>query len=234
MKGQKVIFDIETTGLNPEQDEILQFSAINENGEVLLNTYMKPTNHTDWKDAETIHHISPEMVSHCKTMEELLPDIQVIFDNCSEAIAYNFDFDFSFLFNAGIKFRPGTIISDPMIEFAEIYGEWNDYYGNYKWKKLTIAAYYYGYNFDDSAHDSLEDAKATLVVYNAIKNALPPYMWLSTQLLNKKNEVVFESADIVEVCDKANDLFGNFEINMINRYTKNGFSFEYFLGLNKN
>lgn len=121
-----------------------------------------------------------------------------------------------------------------MIEFAEIYGEWNDYYGNYKWQKLTIAAYYYGYNFDDSAHDSLEDAKATLVVYNAIKNALPPYMWLSTQLLNKKNEVVFESADIVEVCDKANDLFGNFEINMINRYTKNGFSFEYFLGLNKN
>lgn len=41
-----------------------------------------------------------------------------------------------------------------MIEFAKIYEEWNNYYG---------------YNFDELAHDSLEDVKATLVVYNALK-----------------------------------------------------------------
>lgn len=40
MKRQKVIFDVETTGLAPEHDEILQFSAINENGKVSLNTYI--------------------------------------------------------------------------------------------------------------------------------------------------------------------------------------------------
>ena len=38
MKRQKVFFDTETTGLDRESDELLQFSAINETGKVLLNT----------------------------------------------------------------------------------------------------------------------------------------------------------------------------------------------------
>ena len=107
------------------------------------------------------------MVADCKVIQEILPDIQAIFDTCSELIAYNFDF--AFLIKAGIKFKPDIVISDPMIDFAEIYGEWNDYYGNYKYQKLTTAAFFYGYDFDTLAHDSLEDVKATLVVYNALK-----------------------------------------------------------------
>ena len=67
-----------------------------------------------------------------------------------------------------------------MIEFAKIYGEWNNYYGNHTYQKLTNAACYYGYNFDELAHDSLEDVKATLVVYNAIKK--PPYAVSYTHL----------------------------------------------------
>ena len=49
-----------------------------------------------------------------------------------------------------------------MREFAKIYEEWNNYYGNHTYQKLTNAACYYGYNFDELAHDSLEDVKATL------------------------------------------------------------------------
>ena len=86
-----------------------------------------------------------------------------------------------------------------MIEFAKIYGEWNNYYGNHTYQKLTNAACYYGYNFDELAHDSLEDVKATLVVYNAIKK--PPYVWMSMQLLNKEKEVIFESDDVTEVIE---------------------------------
>ena len=54
----KSIFDTETTGLDRESDELLQFSAINETGKVLLNTYIKPTQHSEWKDAEAVNHIS--------------------------------------------------------------------------------------------------------------------------------------------------------------------------------
>ena len=57
-----------------------------------------------------------------------------------------------------------------MLEFAEIYGQWNEYYGNYTWKSLNDCCLYYGY-YLGNAHDSLEDCKATLYCYNkVIKN----------------------------------------------------------------
>lgn len=54
-----------------------------------------------------------------------------------------------------------------MIMFAEIYGEWNERRGSYKWQSLTKCATYYGYEF--KAHDSLEDVKATLYCYKKWK-----------------------------------------------------------------
>lgn len=41
-----------------------------------------------------------------------------------------------------------------MYEFAEIYGQWNEYYGNYTWKSLDDCCLYYGY-YLDNAHNSL-------------------------------------------------------------------------------
>lgn len=116
-----------------------------------------------------------------------------------------------------------------MEEFAEIYGEWSEYYCNYKWKKLTTAASYYGYNFDNVAHDSLEDIKATLVVYNAIRNNMKPYNGYSMQLLNENNDIVFESDDIIEVIEKSNELYGRIELNKIRKNWKKGLSFEHFI-----
>ena len=166
---QKVVFDVETTGLDCKNDEILQFSAINEKGEILLNTYIKPKHKTSWENAESINGISPEMVKNCKTIDELWEDIQKIFLSATELIAYNGSFDISFLENANIYFRENVYLSDVMLDFTEIYGEWNEYYGNYKWQKLTTCASYYGYEF--KAHDSLEDVRATLYCYNKIKES---------------------------------------------------------------
>lgn len=32
--------------------------------------------------------------------------------------------------------------------FAEIYGEWSDYFGEYKWQKLTTCAAYYHFDWN--------------------------------------------------------------------------------------
>lgn len=37
--------NVESTGLDPSTDEILQVSAIDQNGNILINTYCKPENH---------------------------------------------------------------------------------------------------------------------------------------------------------------------------------------------
>ena len=61
----------------------------------------------------------------------------------------------------------GMEIGKFMIMFAEIYGEWNERRGSYKWQSLTKCATYYGYEF--KAHDSLEDVKATLYCYKKME-----------------------------------------------------------------
>ena len=162
----KIFFDVESTGLNPDQDEILQLSIINEMEEVLFNDYLRPVRHETWREAEKIHHISPEMVRDKQTFESRKREIQEIFNRATELIAYNAQFDISFLKASGIVF-PDVPISDPMIDFAYVYQEYNEIYGTFKWQKLITAAQYYGYKFQ--AHDSLEDIKATKFVYDKMK-----------------------------------------------------------------
>lgn len=160
-----ICFDIETTGLNSyEDDEILQFSAIDGDGNILLNTYIKPYAKNSWKEAERVNGITTEMVSEAPYLHELASKIKGIFETAKvESIAYNGNFDLEFLANFGIE---GHMTFDVMEHFAPIYGEWSEYYGNYKWQKLTTCAEYYGYEF--KAHDSLEDVNATLYCYNKI------------------------------------------------------------------
>lgn len=158
-KTNIVVYDIETTGLDPEKDEILQVSVIDGDGNVLMNTYVKPSNHTEWPDAEAVHGITPEMVADAPMFWEISLELQCIFNYAKNHVSYNGAFDRSFLMKQGIDFGD-AIQHDVMLEFAPIYGEWNDYRQDYKWQKLTKCAAYYGYEF--KAHDSLEDVRATL------------------------------------------------------------------------
>jgi len=57
---------------------------------------------------------------------------------------------------------------DVMLEFAPIYGKWDDYHGDYKWQKLSTCARYYGYKKKGQFHDSLEDVRATLFCFYAM------------------------------------------------------------------
>ena len=93
-------------------------------------------------------------------------DIKGIFEAADLLIAYNNQFDLSFLRRWGIS-DSGKEQYDVMLEFAQEYGEWNEYFGDYKWQKLSTAASYYGYKF--KAHDSLEDVRATLYVYKKLQ-----------------------------------------------------------------
>ena len=165
-----LIFDVETTGLNPDMDEILQFSAIDENYNVLFNSYIRPTapfNQT-WPNAERIHGITPDIVKDSPTFDDVREQIQALFDKADLLIAYNGIFDIKFLSSLihGIKI-PDVPCHDVMLEFAPIFGEYDSFYCNFKWQKLKTAAEFYGYKFQ--AHDSLEDVKATLYVFDKMR-----------------------------------------------------------------
>jgi DNA polymerase III epsilon subunit-like protein len=163
-----VVLDFETTGF-PPNGEILQVALIDGHGNKLISELCKPEHTTHWEQAEKVHGISPNKVVGCKTFrEQCLPKLKNYLDNAKYIIAYNARFEKSMLELYNID-TSNYIFADPMLMFAEVYGEYNEYYGNYKWKKLSVAADYYNYDF--TAHDALEDVKATLFIFKKMLDA---------------------------------------------------------------
>lgn len=169
-KEKILVYDVETTGLDAWTDEILQFSACDGAGNKLMDTYIQPIKAKSWPDAMAVNGITPSMVSAAPTMDELRPQIQRLFDAADLLVAYNNDFDNGFLSMAKVDVYSHTMYErDMMLEFARIYGEWSDYFGDYKWQKLVRAASYYGFDWGSyKAHDSMSDVYATLHVFNHI------------------------------------------------------------------
>lgn len=168
-KDKILCFDVETTGLSREEDEILQLSIVDGTGKTVFNEYIKPTRHESWDGAEAIHGISPSDVADKPTIEEYRDTLNDIFKDVQLLVGYNnIYFDNAFLKEAGIQIPEDGKMYDVMLKFAPIYGEWNEMRQDYKWQKLAKCAEYYGFHGDGQFHDSLEDVRATLHCFNSI------------------------------------------------------------------
>lgn len=163
-----IAIDTETTGLDNRVDEILQVSIVDENGDTIYNCYFKPRNHTEWAEAEKVNHITPEMVRNCPDISNGAAAISRILASAEKIIGYNTPFDLGFLAAAGVEIPADVEIVDVMQMFAEIKGDWDEVHNGFKWHKLTECAEYYGYKWDGAAHDSFQDARATMYCYKQI------------------------------------------------------------------
>ena len=173
-KHRLVVIDFETTGINyncnsPDMDEILSVSIINQDGEVLLHTLCNTERKKSWYGAQRVHRISPREVQGYPTFSQILPKVLEILSSADFAIAYNIVFEKNFVESYIKRTNPIDLVNycinwamdkDPMHMYA-------NHIGSRRWVKLEDAARSYGYNFN--AHDSLEDVKATLFLYNQLK-----------------------------------------------------------------
>ena len=126
---------------------MLQVSILDGRGEILYNKYIKPDYCSQWDEAERIHHISPADVACAPHIADEMAIICGILRRAKTIVGYNVDFDFAFLEHAGFVVDMEQKVFDVMFAFAEIYGEYNEYYGNYRWQKLSTCAAYYGYEW---------------------------------------------------------------------------------------
>ena len=95
MSRERVLFfDLELTGFY-DRDEIISISICDGNGEIIMDTFVKPDHTKKWKRTEKIHGITPEMTENCPTLVELTPRIKEIFANADNIIAYGVSTDYS-------------------------------------------------------------------------------------------------------------------------------------------
>ena len=161
-----LVFDVETTGLSAEFDEVLQLSILAPDGEVLFYQNFCPQYTFVYPDASNVNGLPYEKVKDCPPIYDFIPMIRDILLKTDTLMGYNVEFDMNFIKKLGINLS-GYKEIDVIKCFAEYFGDYNEFKGRYCYKSLSYAAQHFGYEFD--AHDSKEDCLATLCVYNRLK-----------------------------------------------------------------
>lgn len=91
-----IYLDLETTGLDPKGNEIIEIAILDENETVLLDTFIKPVHVRQWPEAQAVNGISPAMVKDAPALADLKQQICEITKG-RELFIWNASFDLGFL-----------------------------------------------------------------------------------------------------------------------------------------
>lgn len=158
-----VYLDTETTGLDPDRDEILEISVVDDQGNSLIDTRVRPLRLTQWPAAQAIHGIVPEDVRDAPTLEEVLPDVVAAVSG-KHLVIYNAAFDLDYLPESVSHAAAG--VSCCMTAFAVEYGEYSHYHADFTWQTLTTAAQYVDHSWQGDPHRAASDAQACRAVWH--------------------------------------------------------------------
>jgi len=121
--GEYVVFDTETTGLNPKKDDIISIGAVKIKDNKILTSqtfevFIKNSREISSKSIE-IHRIRPCDLHNGKVMEEAIKDF-LYFIGSRPLVGYYLEFDISMI-NKYIKPMLGITLPNKRIEVSEIY-----------------------------------------------------------------------------------------------------------------
>lgn len=150
-----VAFDLETTGLSPKRDRIIEIGAIRyQEGEAKesFHTLINPGKHIP-ESASEINHIYDDMVADAPAIEEALPAF-VSFISGMPVVAHNAGFDVSFIETALVK---ADLTAS--IDYADSLQMARKAYPDLPNHKLGTVAEYIGFRNTDQ-HRALGDCEA--------------------------------------------------------------------------
>lgn len=167
--GNFLILDTETTGLR--NAEICQIAIINQNGQTLIDTLVKPMASIT-PAAVAIHRITDDHVAYAPTWNEVQRQVADIVRD-QQLVIYNAEFDAEIMTSAarhaGVtpSWNTAKGVWCAMRAFAHVYGDYDIHRRDYRWQRLTVAATSAGLQVQN-AHSALGDCRMTLGVIKHI------------------------------------------------------------------
>ncbi|MBR6586275.1 MAG: 3'-5' exonuclease, partial [Kiritimatiellae bacterium] len=158
-----VVFDIESTGVNPRQDRIIELAAvkINPDGTEETKTWLLNPTVPIPPETTAIHGISDDIVKDCPTFEESAADIFAFFEGC-DLSGFNADrFDIPCIEEEFA--RTGRNFGASQRRHVDV----QRIYHRMEPRDLSAAVRYYLGRDHAGAHGAEADAKATLEVLKA-------------------------------------------------------------------
>ena len=156
-----LILDTETTGLD-SQAEIIEIAMINESGNVVFESLVKPTKPIP-EDAIAIHGITNEQVQTAPLWIDIASTINAILTGKDVAI-YNAAYDVRLIEQTCGLYHlapPSYSAHCIMLSYAEYWGEIS-HRGSFKWQSLTKAAKQQRINISDlEPHRARSDCEIT-------------------------------------------------------------------------
>ena len=190
MRGELVALDLETTGLDPTQDEIIEIGAVRfRNGEVIeeFSALVNPGRPIP-PFVTTLTEITNELVMNAPPLSAVLPKLKE-FVGDTPWVGHNIGFDASFLY------RHDTLRDNLRIDTYELASVLLPTAPRYNLTSLTQML-----NFDiGSAHRAVYDAKATAFIYWKMweKALTLPYGTLR-EILTLTGDLVWDGRPVFE------------------------------------
>lgn len=160
-----VCVDLETTGLNPKQDKIIEIGAVRMENGVETGTFSELVNPGRLLEPRIteLTGIRDEDLADAPIMEEVLPEL-LSFMGEMPLLGHSVLFDFSFLKKAAVNQR--LSFERQGVDTLKIARK---YLSTLESRSLGALCMYYG--IPHHAHRALEDAEATCILYTKLSQA---------------------------------------------------------------
>ncbi len=173
LQKDPLYLDTETTGLSPN-DNILEIAIIDEQGNSLVDTLVKPIGRIS-PEALSVHGINENMLKGAPTWSQVWPQVEAVLTGRWVGI-YNADFDLRMM--AQSHKRNWMQWSQPpamepfciMKLYAKFRGHWNAQRGEYRWHSLDTAGQHCGIPLLNS-HRARDDSLLTREILRCIAKA---------------------------------------------------------------
>lgn len=157
-----IIFDIETTGLNKQNDDVIQLSAlkiINDKVVDKINTFIKPKTNIPEK-ITYLTGIKNEDVYNAPSIDETINKFSLFIEGLP-LIGHNIiNFDLPFLSEKGLVLNGNNIIDTVPLSTIKL--------PNLKNHRLPMLKKYFG--IDNLSHNALNDCETNLIIYKKLRD----------------------------------------------------------------